>query len=163
MIRKIVISVLLILAGVIATAGIASLVGWRPLYEWRTSERDVACSFGFIRGKLQFSNAFPTTNRVPFRAQTWTRFGYLEYASGKIGMFIIYCPFWFPVLLLAAYPTLVLIKTIRRRLRHKHGHCSKCGYNLTGNVSGTCPECGAGVERAGEHSGATDTATAIEG
>ena len=24
------------------------------------------------------------------------------------------------------------------------GHC-RCGYNLTGNVSGTCPECGQSV------------------
>ena len=22
------------------------------------------------------------------------------------------------------------------------GHCRKCGYDLTGNVSGVCPECG---------------------
>jgi predicted amidophosphoribosyltransferase len=22
------------------------------------------------------------------------------------------------------------------------GHCRKCGYNLTGNISGVCPECG---------------------
>ena len=22
------------------------------------------------------------------------------------------------------------------------GHCQKCDYDLTGNVSGTCPECG---------------------
>ena len=22
------------------------------------------------------------------------------------------------------------------------GHCNKCGYNLTGNLSGICPECG---------------------
>ncbi|MFH1748612.1 MAG: hypothetical protein ABIG44_16375 [Planctomycetota bacterium] len=25
------------------------------------------------------------------------------------------------------------------------GHCRKCGYNLTGNVSGVCPECGTPV------------------
>lgn len=25
---------------------------------------------------------------------------------------------------------------------HAPGHCNKCGYDLTGNVSGTCPECG---------------------
>ena len=25
------------------------------------------------------------------------------------------------------------------------GHCQKCGYDLTGNVSGRCPECGADV------------------
>ena len=24
--------------------------------------------------------------------------------------------------------------------------CDRCGYNLTGNVSGTCPECGTAVE-----------------
>ncbi len=25
------------------------------------------------------------------------------------------------------------------------GHCQRCGYDLTGNVSGTCPECGTGI------------------
>ena len=29
-----------------------------------------------------------------------------------------------------------------RRNTHPPGHCSRCGYNLTGNASGTCPECG---------------------
>ena len=28
---------------------------------------------------------------------------------------------------------------VRRLL---HGRCPSCGYNLTGNVSGVCPECG---------------------
>ncbi len=32
-----------------------------------------------------------------------------------------------------------------RRRRIPPGHCQKCGYNLTGNVSGRCPECGTGV------------------
>ncbi len=27
------------------------------------------------------------------------------------------------------------------------GHCQKCGYNLTGNVSGVCPECGTKIEK----------------
>jgi hypothetical protein len=26
--------------------------------------------------------------------------------------------------------------------RHPPGHCKKCGYDLTGNESGRCPECG---------------------
>ena len=29
-----------------------------------------------------------------------------------------------------------------RRKRRPPGHCVQCGYNLTGNVSGRCPECG---------------------
>ena len=36
------------------------------------------------------------------------------------------------------------VLTYRRRLRPhaRTGHCAACGYNLSGNVSGTCPECG---------------------
>jgi hypothetical protein len=26
------------------------------------------------------------------------------------------------------------------------GHCKKCGYDLTGNVSGRCPECGSALD-----------------
>ena len=31
------------------------------------------------------------------------------------------------------------------RKRELKGRCRKCGYNLTGNVSGVCPECGTEV------------------
>jgi hypothetical protein len=31
--------------------------------------------------------------------------------------------------------------------RHRPGHCHCCDYNLTGNVSGVCPECGTAVEK----------------
>lgn len=27
-----------------------------------------------------------------------------------------------------------------------HGHCQNCGYDLTGNVSGRCSECGMKIE-----------------
>jgi hypothetical protein len=30
-----------------------------------------------------------------------------------------------------------------RSLRRRRGLCVSCGYDLAGNVSGTCPECGA--------------------
>jgi hypothetical protein len=30
----------------------------------------------------------------------------------------------------------------RRRRRRRRGLCAACGYDLTGNVSGVCPECG---------------------
>ena len=33
-----------------------------------------------------------------------------------------------------------------RRINPK-GHCQKCGYDLTGNVSGRCPECGTELEQ----------------
>ena len=55
-------------------------------------------------------------------------------------------PLWMPFMLLAAYPTLAFIRgPLRRRRRRKRGECVACGYNLTGNVSGVCPECGAEI------------------
>jgi hypothetical protein len=33
-----------------------------------------------------------------------------------------------------------------RNQRIPPGHCQTCGYNLTGNTSGRCPECGQPVE-----------------
>jgi len=30
----------------------------------------------------------------------------------------------------------------KREIRRKRGQCVQCGYNLTGNISGVCPECG---------------------
>lgn len=34
------------------------------------------------------------------------------------------------------------IRAARRRLRVRRGCCGECGYDLTGNSSGVCPECG---------------------
>jgi len=36
-----------------------------------------------------------------------------------------------------------LRKAYRRAYRRLHNCCWTCDYDLTGNVSGTCPECGA--------------------
>jgi hypothetical protein len=51
-------------------------------------------------------------------------------------------PLWIP-LVLVVIPTALLIRRDWRR--YGPDLCSKCGYNLTGNVSGVCPECGQAV------------------
>lgn len=33
-------------------------------------------------------------------------------------------------------------RRMREEKRRSAGQCGRCGYNLTGNVSGVCPECG---------------------
>jgi hypothetical protein len=53
-------------------------------------------------------------------------------------------PIWLPMML-AAVPTTILWSYDRRRI--PPGHCPKCGYNLTLNVSGECPECGTPIHR----------------
>ena len=49
-------------------------------------------------------------------------------------------PFWL-VLLLTTFPTAWLWQRDRRRIQP--GCCLRCEYDLTGNVSGKCSECGA--------------------
>ena len=48
-------------------------------------------------------------------------------------------PLWRPFLL-TALPTTWLFHRDRRRI--PPGCCPRCGYNLTGNTSGVCSECG---------------------
>ena len=54
-------------------------------------------------------------------------------------------PHWFIAVVLAL-PGLIWLTRYRRelvlRLRRVRGLCLACGYDLTGNQSGVCPECG---------------------
>jgi hypothetical protein len=47
-------------------------------------------------------------------------------------------PLWIPFVIIAV-PTGLAWRAARRRIRP--GCCRECGYDLTGNVSGVCPEC----------------------
>ena len=52
-------------------------------------------------------------------------------------------PFWFStgaLTLVGAYP--IVRGPVRRQWRRWRGACAECGYNLWGNRSGRCPECG---------------------
>lgn len=50
---------------------------------------------------------------------------------------------WFPLTVIGV-PTLL---AWRRDRRVPPGHCRKCRYDLTGNESGVCPECGTAVKK----------------
>lgn len=49
------------------------------------------------------------------------------------------------VVLLAIFPLRAGWRLSIRHRRRNRGLCTSCGYDLTGNVSGVCPECGAAV------------------
>lgn len=51
-------------------------------------------------------------------------------------------PLWPELVLCLIYPGYVLVCHYRQRSRSKKGCCQNCGYSLTGNTSGVCPECG---------------------
>jgi hypothetical protein len=66
-----------------------------------------------------------------------------KYATGGLRFLVL--PYWLPVGLTAAgsVPVFVLWK----RRRRPAGYCGRCSYNLTGNTSGVCPECGTALAR----------------
>ena len=73
-------------------------------------------------------------------------FGYAERHPWGLAMWNTWWPSGYihlplyAVFLAIAIPTLLVWRFGRKP--PKPGHCAFCGYNLTGNVSGRCPECG---------------------
>jgi hypothetical protein len=69
--------------------------------------------------------------------------------TGEIVVFImpfivlVNLVFWFAIGYAAT--TLLIVITCRGR-EYPPGYCRACGYNLTGNVSGVCPECGTKIK-----------------
>ena len=60
---------------------------------------------------------------------------------------LISTPLWLAASLFAAYPAIAFIRgPLRRWRRRRRGECQNCGYNLTGNVTGVCSECGTKIE-----------------
>jgi hypothetical protein len=73
--------------------------------------------------------------------------GQWELTAGAIGkqqadVFIGLLPLW-DVLVILAIPIMAFWILDQRKL--PPGHC-RCGYDLTGNISGICPECGTPVQ-----------------
>jgi hypothetical protein len=69
------------------------------------------------------------TGRLPFFSQTLVLLSYLcvVAAPAALATFVVVFAYW-----------------LRRRWRETGlPICRGCGYDLTGNVSGVCPECGA--------------------
>ncbi len=77
------------------------------------------------------------TARAQNLAWCWT-----PYISRGWPFGILLVPSWVAAVLFGV-PAAYLWWLDRRRIRP--GHCQGCGYNLTGNVSGRCPECGEAV------------------
>jgi hypothetical protein len=98
------------------------------------------------------------TDRVFFASGALTRFetgaraaGFEYYSAqydgadgSRSGQRRIVVPFWAVVLLTAPLPAVRLWRRVSRG-GFGPGHCRGCGYDLRGNESGVCPECGRAV------------------
>jgi hypothetical protein len=125
--------------------GVASL-WFRPAYQARNSV--------FVIGGGAFSINWSNSGswnqqpgwRCVFQSSSTERllwFPYYTHDGPLGGLFIV--PLWVPLIPLVAWT----VWTWRRIRRHGPGTCHACGYDLTGNRSGRCPECGADVVQPG--------------
>ena len=70
---------------------------------------------------------------------------WLPVLSSGYGGPSIAVPFWLPLIILGCPTAYLWWRNTKRPPKHC---CQHCGYNLTGNVSGKCPECGQRIEGA---------------
>src|SRR5262249_50413980 len=81
-----------------------------------------------------------------FGCSSWQK--QMSFVTGSGPGAPLYCsflrtPIWGLVFVLYLYPAVIVLgKPVRRSRRRKRGLCIHCAYDLTGNVSGVCPECG---------------------
>ena len=105
-----------------------------------------------IRGRLFAlccSDYLLTKDSIVLTRDWPTRFGLSQRwrrikRGGAGGLRGFVCPLWLVFLCTALPPTMLWL--LRPRVRFPTGHCQTCGYNLTGNVSGVCPECGTKID-----------------
>ncbi len=69
----------------------------------------------------------------------WSTIGFQWYT--------IRAPHWFLTLIFATVPAIWLFKWNKRRKLAMLGCCPACRYDLTGNETGVCPECGVGTAK----------------
>jgi len=80
-------------------------------------------------------------------AWSWGSRGFYVAASEPLGApgrrnWCLVCPHWAVVGVTAVLPLVAGVRTWRGRRRGRAGRCRVCEYNLHGNQSEVCPECG---------------------
>jgi hypothetical protein len=103
----------------------------------------VLCGGGVCWVLLGYGDSYEDTSLALSSLLSPHRYGFCMPDSCAVwGARAYILPLWMPFLV-AASVTLVFFRWDRRRVSPES--CRSCGYNLTANSSGICPECGATV------------------
>ena len=82
----------------------------------------------------------PSLSTWNWRTALWPTHHYYDKRPGGGEKDHVSIPLWMPLSASALASWLSFL--VAERLRRKIGCCKNCGYNLTGNTTGVCPECG---------------------
>ncbi len=113
------------------------------------NKRIIRAGFGGVGYTPPIINR-PATMRVfsihkPGPIRWWPRFiTYTPRIQQSISAFRVFIPLW----CIAPFVFIPTFLLWRRDHRYPDGHCRNCGYNLTGNVTGICSECGQPITQA---------------
>lgn len=153
MFRKIALGTLTVLAA--AIAAISLITPWAPIHWSHVTPRLVIVIEVWGGMWLHYENNYAAFERwngpVVDKTLHWQVVSVYKCATGNgyfrldLGLDLL------PIaILLSVWPACAYtLARIRRAMRTRRGQCLECGYDLTGNVSGVCPECGKPCVRAG--------------
>jgi hypothetical protein len=138
-------------ARILSMLFLASIVLWAASYlrfHYRTSSTLYNSQAGGVQ-ILHVSTPWKQDCDMITYRRGWSYLGHRDFNTRwwvslrtGAGYWMIYVPFWMPAVLFGA-SSLYVYRPYRRYKRRKRlGLCLSCGYNLTGNESGVCSECG---------------------
>ncbi len=147
MIHRLIILTLFTTGTALSGVGVATLwtdVGWQGLVTQKhwgqtvIAEGNVHLTYAHLTG----GSVFERGRRIPLG-----NFGMFRYGSGRTPAgwrwVSLTSPLWLFVTVFFVCPGIAYyLGPMRRWERRKRNQCLVCGYNLEGNESGICPECG---------------------
>lgn len=99
---------------------------------WRDS---VTEDWAFTNDSIYFASAIRSYGLTFALGLRW-----VDYQVTQIG-WTLAIPLWIPTIVSIVF-AIASLMGCRLFPRPRKGHCAFCGYNLTGNTSRKCPECG---------------------
>ena len=118
--------------------------GYSPLplhrvrVSWLPHETSLGYEYPMRESKKWWFNEYVPRPQVPLLRTLWLP------RLGPEGWSNLSVPLWMPTAIFG-FAACRPLNFHRRRKRKKLGLCVKCGYDLTGNITGTCSECGEAI------------------
>lgn len=111
--------------------------------DWRTSDGGLWLDASLVRYHGFHVSSYDSEVRLGFRdlprmERSRKYLGTGFFADGMT----FHCGGWLPIAVAIVVIGLAVRQPIRRHRRAQRGLCAQCGYDLRGNVSGRCSECG---------------------